>query len=162
MISELYLVMAYLAGMLLGGLFFGGLWWTIGKCLTTPHPAQWMLASGLFRMSATLAGFYFVSGGQWQRLMACMMGFITARLIVTWLTRTAHTSREEFEQKGTEETKKNTKGKLEAFRNLCFLRSLLFKTTKNIPAVSQGRSPSANRSNISRSSVSNQETNHAS
>ncbi len=87
--NELYLVMACVAGMLLGGLFFGGLWWTVGKCLTSPHPAQWMLASGLIRMSVTLAGFYFVSGGQWQRLMACLVGFIIARLIVTWLIRSS-------------------------------------------------------------------------
>jgi F1F0 ATPase subunit 2 len=82
----LYLMVACLAGMLLGGVFFGGLWWTVGKCLRTPHPAQWMLASGLFRMSVTLTGFYLVSAGQWQRLLACLVGFITARLVVTWLT----------------------------------------------------------------------------
>lgn len=102
MSSELNLWMAWAAGMLLGGLFFGGLWWTVGKCLTSPHPAQWMLASGLIRMSVTLAGFYWVSGGQWQRLIACLVGFLIARLIVTWLTRTSDTVHGKIEQEGTE------------------------------------------------------------
>jgi len=83
----LHLVLAGVAGMLLGGIFFGGLWWTIRKCLASPYPAIWLLGSALIRMSVTLAGFYFVSAGQWQRTFACMVGFITARLIVTRLTR---------------------------------------------------------------------------
>jgi F1F0 ATPase subunit 2 len=85
--DELYLMMACFAGLLLGAVFFGGLWWTVRKCLTTPNPAPWLLGSVLIRMSITLAGFYFVSDGQWQRLLACLMGFIIARLIVTRLTR---------------------------------------------------------------------------
>jgi len=82
-----YLVFSVVAGMLLGGIFFGGLWWTVRKCLTSQHPAIWMLGSGLIRMSIVLSGFYFVSAGQWTRMMACMVGLITARLIVTRLTR---------------------------------------------------------------------------
>jgi len=34
-----------------------------------------------------LAGFYFVGGGHWERLLLCLLGFVVARLIVTWLTR---------------------------------------------------------------------------
>ncbi len=82
-----YLMMACFAGMLLGGVFFGGLWWTVRKCLSTRHPAQWLVASGLIRMGIALAGFYFVSAGQWQRLLACLVGFIIARLLVTRLIR---------------------------------------------------------------------------
>ena len=37
-------------------------------------------------MSLALAGFYFVAGGHWQRLLACLLGFVIARLIVTRLT----------------------------------------------------------------------------
>lgn len=87
MSEELRLILAFSAGLLLGAVFFGGLWWTVHKCLTTPHPAQWLLGSALIRMSITLAGFYFVSDGQWTRLLACLAGFIIARLIVTQLSR---------------------------------------------------------------------------
>ena len=80
-------VLAWLAGLLLGAIFFGGLWWTIRNCLSSQRPALWLLPSLLLRMSITLAGFYFVSGGYWQRLLLCLLGFVMARLAVTWLTR---------------------------------------------------------------------------
>ncbi len=41
----------------------------------------------LLRMGITLAGFYFVGRGDWRRLIACLLGFVVARFVVTWLTR---------------------------------------------------------------------------
>ena len=80
------LVMVLLAGMLLGALFFGGLWWTVQKGLSARQPALWFGASMLLRTAVVLAGFYFVAGPDWQRLLLCLLGFIIARLIVTRLT----------------------------------------------------------------------------
>ena len=79
--------LAGLAGGSLGALFFGGLWWTVRKGVSSPRPALWFLGSGLLRMSIVLAGFYLVSGGQWKRAVACLLGFVIARLAVTWMTR---------------------------------------------------------------------------
>jgi F1F0 ATPase subunit 2 len=79
--------LAWLAGLLLGGIFFGGLWWTVRKSVSSQRPALWLLPSLLLRMSITLAGFYFVSDGHWQRWLLCLLGFIMARLIATRLTR---------------------------------------------------------------------------
>jgi hypothetical protein len=42
-------------------------------------------------MSVALAGFYFVSRGHWERLLLCLLGFVVARLAVTFLTRTSET-----------------------------------------------------------------------
>lgn len=81
------LLLAFLAGAALGVLFYGGLWWTVRRGLASPRPALWFLASVLTRTSLTLAGFYGVSGGDWRRLVICLLGFVTARLAVTWLTR---------------------------------------------------------------------------
>jgi F1F0 ATPase subunit 2 len=81
------LTLAWLAGLLLGAIFFGGLWWTVRRGLASPRPARWFFASLLVRMSVVLAGFYLVSGGQWKRLVSCLIGFVIARLVVTWLTR---------------------------------------------------------------------------
>ena len=78
---------AGIAGGLLGLFFFGGLWWTISRGLASPRPALWFFASLVLRMSVTLAGFYVVAAGQWQRLLACLLGFVLARLVVTRLTR---------------------------------------------------------------------------
>ena len=81
------LLTAWLAGGLLGAIFFGGLWWTVRRGVSSQQPALWFLGSLLARLSVALAGFYFVSGGHWERLVACLLGFVTARLAVTRLTR---------------------------------------------------------------------------
>jgi F1F0 ATPase subunit 2 len=85
--ETLTLALAWLAGGALGAIFFGGLWVTVCKGVSSPRPALWFFGSLLLRMSIVLAGFYFVSGGQWKRLVACLVGFIIARVVVTWLMR---------------------------------------------------------------------------
>ncbi len=75
------------AGGMLGAMFFGGLWFTVRKGVASPRPALWFFCSLLLRMSIALTGFYFVSGGRWERLLACMLGFVVARLIVMRLTK---------------------------------------------------------------------------
>ena len=87
--ETLSLVPALLAGVLLGAIFFGGLWWTIRKGFASTRPALWFLGSMLLRTSIALAGFYFMARDHWERLLVCLLGFVTARLIVTRLTRAA-------------------------------------------------------------------------
>jgi F1F0 ATPase subunit 2 len=82
-------IWAGMAGVLLGMLFFGGLWWTVRKSVSSQRPALWFFGSFLLRMSLTLAGFYWVAGDQWQRLLACLVGFIFARWMVMQWTQTA-------------------------------------------------------------------------
>jgi len=77
---------ALLAGLLLGAIFFGGLWWTVQKGVSARQPVLWFSLSLLLRVSITLAGFYFVGGSDWKRLLVCLGGFIIARLIVIRLT----------------------------------------------------------------------------
>ncbi|MFT5643046.1 MAG: F1F0 ATPase subunit 2 [Janthinobacterium sp.] len=85
--DSLILGLAWLAGGVLGAIFFGGLWWTVRRAIASARSALWLSVSLLLRMSIALAGFYFASAGQWQRLLACLLGFIMARALVTWLTR---------------------------------------------------------------------------
>ena len=85
--ETLTLVLAWMAGGALGVMFFGSLWWTVRKGVLSKRPALWFLGSLLLRMSIALAGFYLVMGGHWERLLACLLGFVMARLIVTRLTR---------------------------------------------------------------------------
>ena len=81
------LVLALITGVVLGAIFFGGLWWTVRKCVSAKQPAFWFFGSGLLRMTVALAGFYFVAHGHWDRLLAALLGFVMARVIVTRLTR---------------------------------------------------------------------------
>ena len=82
MSEALNLATALLAGALLGAFFFGGLWWTVQKGATSERPALWFAGSLLLRTGAILAGFYFVSEGHWSKLVACLLGFVIARVIV--------------------------------------------------------------------------------
>jgi F1F0 ATPase subunit 2 len=83
MTEALQIVLVLVAGMLLGALFFGGLWWTVRKGLSARQPALWFGTSLLLRLAIVLAGFYFVGGQDWQRLLLCLLGFLIARLVVT-------------------------------------------------------------------------------
>ncbi len=85
--EPLPLLLASAVGLSLGAIFFGGLWWTVRKGLSSRQPALWFFGSMLLRMGVTLAGFYFVGRGDWRRLIACLLGFVVARFVVTWLTR---------------------------------------------------------------------------
>jgi F1F0 ATPase subunit 2 len=85
--EALLLALAVSAGAVLGTIFFGGLWWTVRNGASSEQPVFWFFGSLLLRMSIVLAGFYFVSDGRWERLLLCLVGFVLARLVVTWLTR---------------------------------------------------------------------------
>jgi len=73
---------AIFAGAVLGAFFFGGLWWTVRRGLSSPHPAFFFLGSLLLRTLAVLVGFYFVSRSDWHRLAASLAGFVLARFAV--------------------------------------------------------------------------------
>ncbi len=89
MSDPLTLLLAWMAGGVLGALFFGGLWWTVRRVVSAKHPALWIFGSFLLRTSAALAGFYVVSGRRLDRLLLCLLGFVMARLLVTRLTRSS-------------------------------------------------------------------------
>jgi len=90
--DPLSVALALVAGMLLGVFFFGGLWWTVRKGVTATRPALWFLVSMFLRTSVTLVGFYFVSRGQWERLLICLAGFLISRVLIMWLTRSPQPS----------------------------------------------------------------------
>ena len=85
--ESLILALDWLAGAALGAIFFGGLWWTVRKGVSSGQPAVWFLGSLFLRMTIVLFGFYAISGGHWQRLLVSLMGFVMARVVVVWLTR---------------------------------------------------------------------------
>lgn len=71
-----------LAGVAIGAFFFGGLWWTVRQLPDSRHPAALFLISFVLRMALTLTGFWLVMGGQWERAMWCMLGFLVARTMI--------------------------------------------------------------------------------
>ncbi|MEB0059932.1 ATP synthase subunit I [Variovorax sp. LG9.2] len=84
------LVLASVVGALLGVLFFGGLWWSLRRALRSPRPALWIGGSLLLRTACLVGGFMVVSAGDWHRMLACLLGFWTARwLVVRYTARLA-------------------------------------------------------------------------
>jgi len=47
----------------------------------------------LLRTGVVMLGFYFILGENWQRLLAGLLGFVIARIIITRLTRIADQSK---------------------------------------------------------------------
>jgi F1F0 ATPase subunit 2 len=74
---------AFAAGLVLGAFYFIALWRTVKKLPDTSSPLRLMLGSFFLRMGVVLPGFYFVMGGQWERLAMALIGFILMRMILT-------------------------------------------------------------------------------
>ena len=80
--ETLDLILAIVTGFLLGALFYGGLWWTLRESLSSKQPAFWVLMSFWTRTSIVISGFYFISKGNGERLIVCLLGFVMARFVV--------------------------------------------------------------------------------
>jgi F1F0 ATPase subunit 2 len=87
MTDVLSFISSLIAGLLLGAFFFGGLWWTVRKGVKSERVALWFFGSMLLRTGVVMLGFYLLLGDSWQRMLAGLLGFFIARLLVTWLTR---------------------------------------------------------------------------
>lgn len=74
-----------LAGVLLGAFFFGGLWWTIRKGVDSKNPALLFACSMITRTAVALLGFYLVTRWNGFRLLACLGGFIAARIAAGYI-----------------------------------------------------------------------------
>lgn len=85
--EAIYMVLALIAGLALGTFFFGGLWFTVKKAVSAKIPALWIFGSFFIRIGITLIGFYFISSGNWKRLLVCVAGFIIARFLVIHFTK---------------------------------------------------------------------------
>ena len=75
------------AGIVLGCIFYGGLWLTVSKGLSSAHAHWWFLGSFWLRLIIALGGFYIITQGQLENLLACFAGFMLARIAVSLLTR---------------------------------------------------------------------------
>lgn len=87
MTETIYMILMFKAGLLLGIIFFAGLWFTVNKAISAKMPAVWFFTSLILRVGIVVAGFYFISTGGWQRLVISLAGFIVARILVTYFTK---------------------------------------------------------------------------
>ena len=79
----LFILSAFFIGIALGCFYFGSLWITVRQLPTTVYPVRLFMFSWLARIVITLLGFYLVMNGQWQQALICLLGFISARVMLT-------------------------------------------------------------------------------
>lgn len=76
------LALSFGAGIGLGIFYFCGLWLTVRRLTKARWPVVMSLSSFFGRLAAVLLGFYFVMGGRWERLIACLVGFLVVRVVL--------------------------------------------------------------------------------
>ena len=80
------LILLFLAGLGLGLLFFGGLWITVRALPKARHPVVLAVGSFWVRTVLVIAGLLLAMDGLWQRAVACLVGFIFARILLSrWI-----------------------------------------------------------------------------
>ncbi|MFA5668334.1 MAG: ATP synthase subunit I [Balneolaceae bacterium] len=92
------LILALVAGGALGVIFFGGLWYTVRLGLRSKQSALIFTASLILRMAIVLVGFYYIGADNWQKMLAVLVGFLIARIIITRITQKDVTSKNMSEQ----------------------------------------------------------------
>lgn len=81
------LLLAFMAGIVLGIVFFGGLWLTVKNGLQSKWSTLIFAGSFLVRMAIILVSFYFMVRSGWKITVAGLAGFLLARVIVVYLTK---------------------------------------------------------------------------
>jgi len=72
-------VLGFLGGMGLGILYFGGLWLTVRKIPTSPHPQKLLLLSTALRLGTTLFVLFLVGKGYPLIFLSMLPGFFGGR-----------------------------------------------------------------------------------
>ena len=98
------LLPALLAGIGLGIVFFGGLWLTIQKGLQSKKSGLIFTGSFIVRMTVILLGFYYVGANDWKMMLACLAGFLIARVAITLYTKKQEQSKATFMKEVANET----------------------------------------------------------
>lgn len=79
-----HISIAFAGGLILGLFYFGTLWLIVQRLARVRKPGLVTLGGFVVRTSLTLAGFFIVMGGHWERAFACMIGFVAMRKLLTY------------------------------------------------------------------------------
>jgi len=74
-----YIALALVVGAGLGLFYFGGLWLTLQRLPESRHPALFALMSFFGRTVVVVLGIFLVARASWQRVAACLVGFVIVR-----------------------------------------------------------------------------------
>jgi F1F0 ATPase subunit 2 len=77
------LLWPFAAGALIGAVYFASMQWTVDRLLRARQPMIWLLGGASVRIALVLPLFYLVMAGEWQRMVACLLGFVAVRMLST-------------------------------------------------------------------------------
>lgn len=78
------LLWPFAAGAIIGAVYFASMRWTVDRLLHARQPMIWLLGGAAVRIALVLPLFYLVMAGEWQRMLACLLGFVAVRTLSTW------------------------------------------------------------------------------
>jgi F1F0 ATPase subunit 2 len=81
------LVLSLAAGVGVGIIYLGGLWWTVRRLAVVKRPGLLLFSSFLVRTGLALVCLYLLTGKDWIRLMAALLGFLVVRFVMVWFLR---------------------------------------------------------------------------
>ena len=76
------LVVVFVVGLAAGIFFFASLRYAVARMLRSRYAAFWALGGFVLRTGVTLWIFYLAAGGNAWRLVDCLAGFVTARILM--------------------------------------------------------------------------------
>jgi F1F0 ATPase subunit 2 len=77
-------------GAIIALFYFGSMWLTVNKLTESRQWGFWLGAGFLLRNIITVAAFWFLAAGDWQRLLAITAGFTIVRFL--WVKHIQHKS----------------------------------------------------------------------
>ncbi len=77
------LVSAFAIGLALGVFYLGTLWVVVQRLHRSKRPGVLLLSSAVIRIGLLLVAWYWVADGNWERLLACLLGFLILRFAAT-------------------------------------------------------------------------------
>ncbi|MCA9047473.1 MAG: ATP synthase subunit I [Planctomycetaceae bacterium] len=83
------LLLSFAAGVGIGACYFVLLWQTVRRIPDSRQPAVLLFSGLVIRLVLALAGFRLVMGEDWRRAVACLGGFVAARIVVSTVLQSA-------------------------------------------------------------------------
>ena len=83
------ILVALLAGLTLGAAYMTALWTSVRRLGQARNPALALIGGAVLRLAVLMGAFYLVMDGSWERLLACLAGFVAVRVAVTRWARPA-------------------------------------------------------------------------
>jgi len=82
-VSPIAVISSVLTGIALGLFFYGGLWFTVRRLATTPHPVLLTLGGFWIRLLVVLSAFVFLARAGLPCVALAMASFIFGRVAVS-------------------------------------------------------------------------------